>query len=418
VSDWITEFLALTDGTRSPFSFRLWTAIGTIAAVLERRVWTVTDAPDPLRPNLYTVLAGGPASGKTIMVSIARKLLVSLVKPDGVFLGPDNPTKASFMHALEASGKVSINGMGVPYYSAMTVLCRELGVLISKFEKDFVADLTDIYDNPDNYSSPRTSVKGTNVPAPTINILACATPAALDDIIPDNAWDQGFTSRVIFIYGAAPGVYRDMFSRYRDTDAEALKTQLKTFFHELHGEFEWEPEAQDAIRHWFNEEKMAPVPTYSRLVNYQGRRNEHLMKLSMISAVSAENGLCVTLSDFRRAQKWLFDAEEAMPDVFRAMRQKSDAQLLQDCWYWMHGRYYKISRDKRVAIPEKEVWSWFEDKTTHDKIQGLMTAMQKTGRMKPGNFAGDWVPANLDPRMPQETGDTNPEIAPREGEAP
>src|ERR1700693_2425161 len=128
--DWISSFMSLTETVRSPVSFRLWTAIATIASVLERRVWTVTDV-DRLYPNLYTVLCGGPASGKTIMVIRSRRLLATLVKPGGIYLGPDNPTAASFMDALVASTKISINGMGIPMYSAMSVLCTELGDLIS-----------------------------------------------------------------------------------------------------------------------------------------------------------------------------------------------------------------------------------------------------------------------------------------------
>lgn len=394
--DWIDTFMDRTAEIRSPASFRLWTGIAIIAAVLERRVWTITDAPDPLRPNLYSVLTGTPASGKSIMVSIARKMLSGLAKPGGLHLAPDNPTKASFLDALEASAKVSINGMGMPFYSAMTTLCRELGVLISKYEKDFVADLTDLYDNPPNYSAPRRTSKSVNIEAPTLNILAAATPDALGDIIPESAWGQGLTSRIIFIYGAVPEKYRDMFARHKDSDMTELKEDLHRFFEELHGPFDWEPEAQDAIRHWFNVEKMAPVPTYGRLVNYCGRRNEHIMKLAMISAVSAGHGLTVTIEDFRRAQNWLFAAEATMPDVFRAMAQKSDSQLLQDCHFWLYTIYSKVAIRDRKAISEMVIAKWFEDKAPHEKIQSLSDAMEKTGRMRRGMSPGTWIPNPLD----------------------
>jgi len=398
----LDTFMNLTENIRSAESFRLWTGITTLASVLERRVWTVTDAPDPLCPNLYTVLAGAPASGKSIMVSISRRLLSALAKPGGIYLAPDNPTKASFLDSLENSMKISINGMGIPMYSAMTVLCRELGVLISKYEKEFVADLTDIYDNPPAYSAPRRTSKSVIIEAPTLNILAAATPDAIGDIMPESAWGQGFTSRLIFIYGPAPKMYRDMFSKRPETEMENLRQDLAIYFNELHGEFEWEDKAQDAIRHWFNVDNMAPVPTYGRLVNYCGRRNEHVMKLSMISAVSAGRGLTVTLADFERGRKWLLDAEETMPDVFRAMAQKSDSQLLQDCHQWLYVRYNNVDKNKRLAVNENEIWGWFENKTTHDKIPGLFLAMEKTGRMRKALLPGSWIPNPLDPNMPVE----------------
>lgn len=409
-SDWITTFLSQTESIRSPPSFRLWTAIAIIAATLERRVWTVTDAPIPLMPNLYTILAGKPASGKSIMVAIARTMLIDLVKPGGLYLGPDNPTKASFMHTLEASAKIPINGMGVTLYSAMTVLCREFGVLMSKYDREFAADLTDIYDNPPVYSAPRVVSKSILVEAPTINILACVTPDTLNDIIPEPAWGQGFTSRIIFVYGAAPEMYRDMFAKIKDSDMLPLKKQLKEFYEELHGEFEWEEPAQDAIRYWFNIEKEAPVPTYGRLVNYCGRRNEHVMKLAMIAAVSAGHGLTVTLDDFIRGRQWLFDAEKTMPDVFRAMAQKSDSQLLQDCHYWMYTKYSRVARDQRQALRERDIWSFFENKTTQEKIAGLFLAMEKTGRMRRGNFPGDWIPNALSDTISNEIDNVSPNL--------
>jgi|SRR5579864_5964866 len=387
--------MQITETQRSPPSFRLWTAIATIAAVLERRVWTETDVK-PLYPNLYTVLAGAPASGKTIMVSYSREMLTPLVKPGGVFLGPDNPSAASFMDELGKSSKISINGMGVPFYSAMTVLCTELGDLISKYDKDFVAKLTTLYDNPPAYSMPRRVSKSLTVEVPCVNILAAATPDALGDTIPESAWGQGFTSRVIFIYGPIPDMTRRIFQRPQQQDKTHLQARLKLFFDELHGQFIWESDAQTAMENWFNIEKMRPIPTYGKLVNYVGRRDVHTMKLAMISAVSAGHGLTVTLEDFLRGRQWLLDAEVLMPDVFRAMAQKSDTQLLQDAHYFFLTKFGKVAREKRQPIKDRELWDWFSSRAPHEKIQGLITAMEKTGRLRRGGFSGDWIPNSLD----------------------
>ena len=393
--DWIDSFMFLTETVRSPVSFRLWTAITTIACTLERRVWTATDVK-PLFPNLYTILAGAPASGKTIMVDLSREMLSILSKPGGIVFGPDNPSAASFMDCLAASTKISINGMGIPMYSAMTIHCRELGDLMSKYDKDFAAKLTTLYDNPTNYTMPRRTAKSLNIEAPNVNMLAGATPDALGDTIPESAWGQGLTSRLIFIYGIIPELRRRIFIPRHNTDMTGLQTDLKRFFEDLHGVFEWEEPAQVAMDRWFNDEKMAPVPTYGRLANYRGRRDVHVMKLAMISAVSADRGLTVTLKDFQRAQKWLFEAEETMPDVFRAMAQKSDTQILQDCHYWLYVKYSRVDRNKRKAIPEREIASWFEDKTTHDKIQSFVIAMEKTGRMRRSMVPGEWIPNPID----------------------
>jgi hypothetical protein len=179
---------------------------------------------------------------------------------------------------------------------------------------------------------------------------------------------------------------------------------LEEIFNEIHGEFEWEPPAQAAIETWYNDKKMEPVPSYGRLFHYNSRRNEHLMKLSMISAISAGNGLSVTLADFQRAQQWLFEAEVVMPDVFKSMTQKSDAQLLQDAHHHFYIRYNNVVRDKRTPISEREIWSWFADRTTSEKIKGLIEALEKTGYMRRSLMPGQWLPNAIDSRINSDPG--------------
>ncbi len=408
-SDWIDTFMSLTETVRSPESFRLWTAITTIAATLVRRCWTVTDSPDPLYPNLYTILAGGPASGKTTMVNMSRKMLIPIVSPEGIALGPDNPSPASFMDCLYKSSKKSINGMGVPFYAAMYVLCTELGDLISKYDKDFAAKLTTLFDNPDHYSMPRRTSITVNIEAPCVNMLAAATPAALGDTIPESAWDQGFTSRMIFIYGTIPAMRRKIFTPYSGASIEELQKRLESFFKDLHGEFTWEPDAQTAMEYWFNDEMMYPKPDYGKLVNYNGRRDTHVMKLAMVSAVSSGNGLFVTFADFRRAQKWLFEAEKTMPDVFRAMVQVSDIQLLEDITFWMKGLYFTVAEEKRKAFNEKDLWKFLENKTPQEKIPGFIKTLEATGRVKRTSL-GYYIPNSNVPTY----GDQTPSFAPEE----
>jgi len=305
-------------------------------------------------------------------------------------LAPDNPTKRTFLNALQKAAQSGMNGF-LPH-CAMMVLVPELAVLISKYEKDFVADLTHIYDNPEKYTAPRQTSDDVDIERPTLNLLAGTTPDQLGDTIPDSAWGQGFTSRIIFIYGTAVKTRRDVFTKREEINTDQLLGCLNDWHKNLHGPFDWEEPAQQAWDIWFNDEEMAPVPEYSRLTNYLGRRNEHVMKLAMISAVSAGNGLTVTLSDFRRAQKWLFDAETTMPDVFKAMMQKNDTQLLQDLYHHMYARYNSLKNDKRLAIREVEMWQFLEDKVPTERIKNLMDAAVKIGYFRLNTFDGGYIP--------------------------
>ena len=402
MADLIEEFLDVTESIRSPERFRLWTIITTIAAVLERKVWTVTDV-NPLYPNLFTMLGGNPASGKTIMTSLSRELLGSI---KDMRFGPDSPTKESFWDKLEDSGKLAINGMGVPVYSAMYQPAGEWGDFMSKYDHNFASSLSTIYDNPLIWSAPRRTSKDLLLEAPTLNILGAITPAALGDIIPDTAWGQGFTSRIVFVYGVAPAhLVRQMFVKRKDDRLVFIKARLEEIFKTHHGEFIWEEPAQKAIEHWYNVLKGAPLPTYGKLVNYNGRRDTHLMKLAMISSVSGERFPYVTLNDFERACSWLFEAEKEMPNIFRAMIQRSDSGLIQDLAHWMYTEYSKVDIEKRKPLTEKELWIFMENKSTTDKIPKLIQAAERMGYIKRGPGFGMWLPGQFNVDVEQDIPD-------------
>lgn len=389
--DWIETFLIETEGIRSPESFRLWTAIATLAGVLERRTWTHTDS-GLLYPNLYTILSGAPSSGKSLCVNTARNLWATVA---GLHLGPDNPTKASFLDCLEAATRVATNGSGNSIYCALSVACREFGVLIPKHDPAFLEDLTDLYDNPIMYTAPRRSTKSLVINKPTVNILAAVTPDFLHDLLPETAWGQGFTSRLLFIYGTKDrDMTRDIFKKRRDLNTALLSAKLTEYFEELHGEFEWHPETMAAVNEWF-QAGLPPVPNYGRLQHYLGRREVHTLKLCMISCVSAEHGMCVTRSDFERAKRWLLGAEALMPDVFRAMAQKSDTQLIHDLHFHVYSLYSRVARDKRKPIAEAVIWEFLKDRAPSERIPRIIDTAEKSGWLLRGTYPGEYVPRPL-----------------------
>jgi hypothetical protein len=388
--DWIDAYVESTTILRAPEAFRLWSAIGTIAAVLERRVWSTTDH-GALFPNLYGLLCGTPGSGKTTMVREAHTYLSQI---NGLHLGPDNPTKASFLHALEGAIRTTASGA---VFSAMTVLPREFGVLIPRNDPQFLEDLSDIWESPPRYHAPRVVSKSVTVENPTVNILAAATPDTIGVILPESSWGQGFTSRLLFIYGVRnPQADRNIFEkRPVASNGSALLHHLRPMFFELHGEFEWEEDAMLAANEWINS-GMPPAPTYSRLAHYNSRRDMHLLKLSMISAISAGRNLRIALADVNRARTWLLNAEKTMPDVFRAMVMKSDTQLLDDLHYHVYSIYARVPRKERKPVPDAELCRFLANKIPADRVRKIIEMAEATGRVKQGVVPGEWIPQSLD----------------------
>jgi hypothetical protein len=112
----------------------------------------------------------------------------------------------------------------------------------------------------------------------------------------------------------------------------------------------------------------------------------------MISAASYHQTTKVTLADFLRAKQWLLDAEELMPDVFRAMKQKSDEQLIKEAHQFLYSHYVSVVREKREALPEKLLWEFVQERTTSDKIKGIIEAMERSDLIRRGTTPGTYTP--------------------------
>ena len=390
--DWITRFLEEVSDVRSPPSFKLWTAITIISAVLERRVYVWTDA-GVLYPNMITVLTGPPAAGKGLMITEAVRLWKTV---KGLHLGPDNPTKKSMLEYMENKAiRTIINGSGEPLiYSAISFPCFEFNVLFPRYDIEFLATVTHIYDNPDTYTAPRSTTTSIDLQKPTMNMLIGATPDALAETIHEVAWGQGFTSRLTFIYGAKPpNTGRNLFAKRKALNMGELVPPLQSMF-ELQGEFEWDADAQLAMNTWV-ESGMEPRPEYGRLKHYVERREAHTLKLAMISAISAGHTLTVTLSDFERAKLWLLEAEKSMPDVFRAMGQKSDAQLIRDLHYALYTEWAKAVPSERKPIHESFIFEFLKPLVPSERIKHIIEVAERSRVMRKGAYPDEWIPRPL-----------------------
>lgn len=391
MADWIETFLYVTEGIPSPRRFRLWAAISTIAGALERRVYTLTRGGHT-HPNLFVSLAGQSGHGKTQSIMLARNLWAGVAE---LKMAPDDVTNASFYDALAGCVRSTMNGAGMTIFSAMSVCARELGNFMPKYDTGFMSNLSDIYDNPPHFSSARRTSVSVNIDKPTVNILAAVTPDYLGDLLPEVAWGQGFTSRMIFIYDHLDAdTDIDVFKQAVNVGTTSLRPELNEFF-ELSGEFIWAENARVELNAWVNA-GAPPKPTHGRLKQYNTRRTIHVLKLSMISAVSAGRDLYVTLEDFERALEWLLDAETVMPDVFRAMGQKSDNQLIEDLQYHIYTVYSGMLRDGRKPIPVAEVWKFLGPRIESHRIDSIIKLAVQSGRLVKDKYDDAYTPGPLD----------------------
>ena len=385
MSDWISSYLELTDGLPTPPVFRLWTGIFAMAACMERRTWMRT-AFGLTFPNMFVLLCAPSGAGKSPAIAPARALLY---RSKQVVLGADDMTKAAFLDEMSEHSKRVLHKGETIIYNPLCVMITELGTLVNAHDLEFFSLLSDLFDNKETPHRSRrrghNSGKALELPNPSINILAGTQPAFLGDLLPDAAWQQGFTARMLMIYApGAPNV--DMFVEQEDRDqlrAELAKGIISRA--KLLGQFAITDEAKEKLRLWFSS-GMKPAPEHDRLTTYRSKRNQFVLKLAMVAAVSERCELVITGADVDRAKSWLLAAESVMPDIFRDMQQKSDSLLLGELHRFGFDLWVKSAPSKpelRKPIHRARLMEFLALRSPHDKALRVLDLACQMGWFDP-----------------------------------
>lgn len=323
-TSWIDQFVAWTNNLESAPLFRKWAAITCIAAALEQKVWITTS--DRLYPNLYTILVGHPGVGKTRTIMSGRKFLAELPE---FHIAPTSMKMASLVDALLAAKRtiISLPEPAVEFHS-MTLMVDEWTAFMHAFDDELVGGLTTFYDVVVPYEHHRRGKDiRIRIARPQLSVLAGSTPSNLIKFMPEFAWDQGFTSRVILVYSNDRFIGDDFAVTSRDLPNSMIH-DLKLIY-SLNGEFQVTKGYRDLVNEWRakNEE---PRPSHPKLLHYNTRRRAHLYKLSMVSSVDRGNSLVLDEQDFRSALYLLEEAELTMPQIFSEGSTTIDAKAMDE----------------------------------------------------------------------------------------
>jgi len=373
--DWINQYVAYTDGILSPPNFRLWAGIAGVAGALERRVW-MTNRQGDVYPNLFVLLVGNPSTGKGNAINPIRAFWKNT---KDLHLCPVDVTKASLVDEYrQAHAKRSFQyGNQLIEYQSLLIAPRELGSFFSQYDTNFLSVLSDLWDSPPDYTLTRKSKdERVDITNPQVHMLLNSQPDYMSSFFPEEAWGQGFMSRVIMIFSDKE-MPIDIFSDepqlfpMRDRLAARMTAMLK-----LCGRTTWTDAARAIFQSWI-EGGRQPWPEHSKLQHYARRRHLNVLKLSMISAVSRAHSLTVEACDVSRALSWLLEAEVTMPDVFRSMTGRSDNQVMQELHWAMWKRYAK---DKK-PIHIQWVFSFLKVHVPSEKVEKVAHIAERSGLM-------------------------------------
>jgi hypothetical protein len=369
LTSWIDSFIKQTENEHTPLIYRRWAAISLIGAALEQKVWIRTS--QPVFPNLYILIVGHPGVGKTRIIRVVRSMATDL----GEFhVAPISLTFAALVDCLDSAKRNWIvAGQAEPYsFNSLYICAGEFGAFMHKYDNEMIDGLAAFYD-PDPYQQVRRTMERKPViDSPQINMLAGVTPQNLLHFMPERAWGQGLTSRVIMIF-SDERIVGDDFASIAPADFMELAQDLKSI-HNLYGAFTVTQDYADCVRNW-RELGEPPVPNHPKLTHYVTRRRVHLYKLSMISSVDRGNALTLTREDFNTAMGWLAEAESFMPEVFKAGTTNIDGQAMDEI------QHFVLAADKGHGVSEHRIVHFARERVPIHSILRIVEIMEKSGQL-------------------------------------
>lgn len=230
-------------------------------------------------------------------------------------------------------------------FNATTAIVTEFGVFLKTYDNAFMSILNDLWDNVKIDERKRGNNLHIKIARPCFNMIAGTTPSWLGGNMPEQAWGEGFASRLTLIYSSdRPRINLFDTAVLDDVLHEDLVADLRDI-HQLYGHFRFEEQVQELLQAWLDN-GCPPQPDHTKLETYSARRPRLLIKLLMIACASRTNGMLITVEDYQTAMDWMLEAEATMPDVFRAMRSAgSAANVMDETFKFVYETWAKEGKD-------------------------------------------------------------------------
>lgn len=333
----------------------------------------------PIWPNVYCILVAYPGVGKTVTIEEAERYYLQTPEPHKA---PTSLTGSAMVDAMVKNKRI-VRGKDIDLdYNSMFITADELTAFMHKYDDEVIGIMSQFY-GPREYAQWRRGNElRLKIERPQLNVLCGTTPSNLMNLMPENAWEQGFTSRFIMLF-SDERKSGDDFEEHNSTAISDDMVHDLRVISSLVGDFKVTDEYRDAVNLW-REAGEPPTPTHPKLMHYTTRRRVHLYKLSMVSAVDRGDVLLLTKSDFERALAWLIEAESTMTDIFKAGAGNADAKAIDEIHH-----YVLTSCIGGRKIPSHKIVNFAKARIPLHSVDRVISIMEKSGLIKQ---------AGLDPR--------------------
>lgn len=352
-----------------------------ISSLLSRRCWTKVLGSRKCFGNIFAMLVGAPANGKSTAIDLARRMLTPFSR--SVKMGPSELTHQQMVYAL---AKAFPGGQPEGAWSYV-VMPDEITTFMSDPDIGIMQKLAKFWDCPQIYQ--KETVMGTNndnnptVYKPYMTFLAGAQPSWFHLLMNSHTIALGLPSRMIFVW-AGPAAEPELFGEDdEDEKLDALALKLPEL-EKVQGFIPFTKEAKKVVKDWDAAGRPSadglPMPGLDNLTDYDKRRREHVGKLALVYAAARHpDRLLIEPQDVQSALDALFEVEQHMGDVLAMAggneEQASEQALLNDIWSWI-GR--RKAKHEPTVLKESLIWEFarrrFPSRAARLVIEGLVNS--------------------------------------------
>lgn len=409
-----------TKDLESPDCFIDWTYYSMISACLQRRVWFYEDSYS-LYCNLFNILVGPPATGKSRIIAVEKDFLsdnrLTFKGAAGKVMqmypvAPDAMTWQRLPDVLYENmrgARCIHNGQILPYkikyttesgevglkeymHASLAFVSEELSVLINEENAQVVSVLNQLYDARSLHYSTRSKaaeIGGENERVDNVctTLMAGSYPEFFNSKVMNAIVLKGFGSRVIFVYAGGPRFCRQFpgISEEQKAAKETLIRHLKALFY-VNGEVKLSPEASAYHKEFYESGKLRNnrINRDRRLDYYYGRKNVHWLKLAACMHYGEESeSMEIGLATLKSAYKVLTQIEPNMHFTFQSSNRNPTFDAA------MH--IQSLLRSNTQGLSWKKLWWNCGRNSNRAELQEAIDFLEDTGRISRSGGAGGYV---------------------------
>lgn len=329
----LRDFMIWNEGTEVPEQYYFWSGITALAAIVNGRVWIKMGRYE-IFPNLYVVLLGPPANGKTSAMRRAEKVVRRF---EDIPVSAQSETPEGLIRFMREGcvQTITINNETV-VHTPITCFLPELSNFFAKDAAGMVDVLTGIWDCAGENFHRRTKSQGADMlPRPSVNLIGCTTQDWITNYMKADIVGGGFSRRVIYVNELMTDDTKRVPWPETTEEQNAAFERCITYGQQvrsLAGEMQY---GEGARAWWDNWYRTRPISRDSDVRGFHKSKPAILLKIATLVALSERPELRVTVDDFEIALALIDKTEVHLHKVFQSIGRNELNQIAQKALSWI-----------------------------------------------------------------------------------